>query len=563
MKRIFVCLCAVLMLCGCTQETKQVSEPTTIPTEPTGSYLADHEIQTQTGGALRAYAIGGSGMQMVSDGIAVWNEQGQLTVYEVEEGKILHQATLKAPVLAVEDTQIYYETDQICCYDYQTGKTKRWSVPAEIQGQYVLGTQTREIYYCTTGEIHGLSLETGITRLIKTHNAQEQSLTGAYLGGEVLGWKTENGMAYLSSQDGSLLSDEQGLQNLETRDGWYLTDRQDGMANQLIVGSKDTAPMLLDLPREQLIPAFAMDGILQLTPENNLCFYDLTSGKKTAQIPIPGETAYKTITAAQGYIWILTENLLYRWQMELSPVTEDRVYTQPVPTAEDPDTDGMTQCRNRIQELEQFHGVSILVGADALEQLGGHTVTPEYQVTAIDYMLRSLTGALEPFPQNFVGSSLASGKVSICLVREIDSDTGYDRFWIDGNYYILVDVEADMTQAILYGLGGAIDSHILGHSRDLEYWNQANPSGFSYLADAPVPENYAQYVGSYFVDERAMSQPNEDRAWLLYYAMTPDHGEMFAQTHLQKKLKMVCEGIREAYDLKDSPDTYLWEQYLQ
>ena len=70
-------------------------------------------------------------------------------------------------------------------------------------------------------------------------------------------------------------------------------------------------------------------------------------------------------------------------------------------------------------------------------------------------------------------------------------------------------------------------------------------------------------MGSYFVDERAMSQPNEDRAWLLYYAMTPDNGELFAQTHLQKKLKMVCDGIREAYDLKDHPDTFLWEQYLQ
>ena len=46
------------------------------------------------------------------------------------------------------------------------------------------------------------------------------------------------------------------------------------------------------------------------------------------------------------------------------------------------------------------------------------------------------------------------------------------------------------------------------------------------------------------------------------YAMTPGHKELFRSSILQSKLKQMCIGIREAYNLTDADGPLLWEQYL-
>ena len=58
-----------------------------------------------------------------------------------------------------------------------------------------------------------------------------------------------------------------------------------------------------------------------------------------------------------------------------------------------------------------------------------------------------------------------------------------------------------------------------------------------------------------------MSYPKEDRARIFEYAMLPGKESLFQTEVMQKKLQTVCTGLREAYDLEDSP--CLWEQYLK
>ena len=59
-----------------------------------------------------------------------------------------------------------------------------------------------------------------------------------------------------------------------------------------------------------------------------------------------------------------------------------------------------------------------------------------------------------------------------------------------------------------------------------------------------------------------MSYPKEDRARLFEYAMTAGHDELFVSPNLQQKLKQLCTGIREGFDLEGSSEVFLWEQYL-
>ena len=60
-----------------------------------------------------------------------------------------------------------------------------------------------------------------------------------------------------------------------------------------------------------------------------------------------------------------------------------------------------------------------------------------------------------------------------------------------------------------------------------------------------------------------MFSPSEDRARIMEYAMKPGNEEVFRSEYMQKKLKTLCTGIREAFGLKESSEQYLWEQYLE
>ena len=60
----------------------------------------------------------------------------------------------------------------------------------------------------------------------------------------------------------------------------------------------------------------------------------------------------------------------------------------------------------------------------------------------------------------------------------------------------------------------------------------------------------------------SMSFPKEDRARIMEFAMTEGNAACFQSKTMQAKLKLLCQGIREAFGLRKSPETFLWEQYL-
>lgn len=59
-----------------------------------------------------------------------------------------------------------------------------------------------------------------------------------------------------------------------------------------------------------------------------------------------------------------------------------------------------------------------------------------------------------------------------------------------------------------------------------------------------------------------MTFPKEDRARIFENAMLPGNAELFASQTMQRKLRAVCESIRDAYGLRKWEETFPWEQYL-
>ena len=108
-----------------------------------------------------------------------------------------------------------------------------------------------------------------------------------------------------------------------------------------------------------------------------------------------------------------------------------------------------------------------------------------------------------------------------------------------------------------------METVVLTESTAYDRWNNLNPEGFSYDSNYHrVDSQWLRRGQEYFIDAYAMSYPKEDRARLFEYAMTSGHEELFRSPHLQSKLKQMCTGIREAFDLEYWPEPLLWEQYL-
>ena len=59
-----------------------------------------------------------------------------------------------------------------------------------------------------------------------------------------------------------------------------------------------------------------------------------------------------------------------------------------------------------------------------------------------------------------------------------------------------------------------------------------------------------------------MTSAVEDRCSIFCNAMLPDNVELFQSEAMQKKLLLLCEAIRDAWNLKWKTAVYPWEQYL-
>ena len=59
-----------------------------------------------------------------------------------------------------------------------------------------------------------------------------------------------------------------------------------------------------------------------------------------------------------------------------------------------------------------------------------------------------------------------------------------------------------------------------------------------------------------------MGSVTEDRSRIFWQAMLPDNAQMFKSEIMQKKLLLLCQGIRDAWRLQWKEETYPWEQYL-
>lgn len=592
MKRLCIFLLAALLLTGCGRRAPATdnTETSAQAEETTGLYVPDSAAEQQTAGAVRMYALNDDAyfrMTGIGANLLVMGQKG-MTVLSGDKAEVIATLeTSEVTAVSVMDTSstgmAYYHTAtrQIVVLNPQLQRVTEVVLPEGIVGQPVICLGKNEVYYAVGSEVRALNLSTGISRLIRQQAAANRMLLGAYFDGAVLlcQFTDEAGnayMEYISTETGQPLTRGTGISNLQTSGAEYFVTWQDGTVRQLVFGTRGgesysfLAPNLPQDTPAGRVAVMPMGGLVDYVETENgleLNYYDLKAGKRMAQVTIPQLKLPSQIYSDGTYIWMLTSDetsTLYRWDVTKSPVEDETVYIGTLYTAQSPDTQGLTDCRTYADEYQKKYGIKVLFWEDAVQHTGGYTLVTEHKPQIVMDILSQIEPVLAQFPSKFLQKTVEKGWIQVALVQSIDADKDWVQFWEDGDCWVLISAKADPVKALIQGMAYAIDSRILGNSRDFDDWNQLNPEGFDYTygAETEIDPTYFEGETRAFADESAAVYPNEDRCKIFYHAMLPDNAEMFASPVMKAKLLRVCTGIREAYNLEKKTETYIWEQYL-
>ena len=593
MKRLIPILLAMLLLAACGAKEEVIpQQPVAVvePTTPVSLYMANTSVEQQTGGAVKVYVPEDGtyiGMETMDDKVVLVTDLSKLILMDSQTGEL--GASIKVgETISCEETDFtvsdqglsYYRDDgrELVFLNTSLQQAAKVEIPENISGHPCVSHSNQEVYYCKDKEVRALNLQTGISRIIKRQVCQSIEIVASHLDGNMLACKVidEQGgesMLYLDPTTGQTLDDANQLSDLQTGVTHYLVSRTEGMVQQQIYGTVGGKNHTLTLDKH-LTAAFQLNGGYCWKMEEGALvvdFYDFTTGTHSAQVRMVGVGEPISVAADDEYIWILAmegqTEMLYRWDPSMSATGNNHSYLQPLYTREYPDVQGLEQCAQRAQELEDKYGIHVAVGQDALAVSGNYELVDEYQVPVLTEMMDQLENVLVRFPDGFLQQSLAKGSMSISLVRSISGDKEVVQFYEGGNAYIVLAASEKVEENILHGIAYIIDSHVLGNSRDYDTWKNLNPKGFDYDYSYYVYENHAdsKYLtddSRAFTDAYAMTFPHEDRCRVFVHAMMEGNESIFTTKTMQEKLKRMCQGIRESYGYEKNGKTYLWEQYL-
>lgn len=592
---LLVCLC----LCGCAAAPAAEAP---IPQRPSSAVSVAGS--PDDGSILRAFPLGISD----ANGLIPFGEQlllfsgrdiTTLTLLRTADLTVTAETVLDI-FLSAGDPSLRVGTGALSFYDPVQKETlvldtslnvlRQISLPGNAVGSPILSSDGETLYYCTSDAIRSLDLLTGIRRCIKALSYSHQSLSGLFLEDTVLQCSITDGDAertlFLSSETGQTLGQLGREIRLLTLGSRYYACFPSGMIHAAVFGDRDGQPKGLfpETVTAQTVFLPEKNGAVTVEAEPSslrLDYYDLDSGLRRCTLSIATEqTPEAIVSGGDGAVYILTCDTLYRWDVEdpKALCSDGTVYTFDYSSGDDPDPEGLAQCRSLAQAIGRQHGIEILIWEEAAAvQPWDYDLDAECLVPVIRRELQLLEKRLAQYPEGFLAATAAPfTSLKLCLVRQIRGTaesgslnlaTGLQ--FVNGtDAYVVIAAGAHSERALYHELFHVMQTRILNESIAFDQWDKLNPSGFSY--DYDYLANATRDAGIYlhrenraFIDTYSMSFPKEDRARIMEYAMMPGNRELFQGKTLQAKLKAVCEGIREAYGLEKEPVAYPWEQYLQ
>ena len=615
MKRRIPLLLAMLLLCGCAAEPEPKPTETQIPTteyveptEPSGSYVPGSLEESSTAGAVRTYEVSEEApyaIAMMNGDVLLFSglENTELTLMAGENLYTVARTTLDITVhpedssFRITEKGITYFDHEAKCLVYldpDLNEVSRRQTPENMTGSPILSGNRMKLYYCTADAIRVLDLETGIDRLLKEIAYPQQWLEDILMDDKVLycAVRDENGenALFLSAETGELLYQNNGPLSVSTWDDSYYVRVQEGTLPLSLFGKAGEEPQML-MPRDPFAECWYLESVNGAVTSSAdffgvlLDYYDLGTGRRIDSFSLTGGSIPLDVAMDDTLkaVYLLTDepnSRIYRWNVSAVNTEDKTVYTSQRYTLDNPDSNGLALCDDRAYELSQIYGVEVLVGMDAVaNEPWDYELYPEYQVPVVNRMLDQLEQILQTYPDGFfrtLAEKTTQNPVRICLVRSmygspesgsLDTANGI-QFWNGTDAYVALGAGEMFTQTFYHEMFHVIETCVFGHSNAYDDWNKLNPKEFEYDFDymtnlERAEETYLQEENRSFIDTYSMSYPKEDRARIIEYAAMEGNESYFASDTMQKKLKVLCVGIREAFDLREYPVELMWEQYLE
>ncbi len=610
MKRTILAWLMCLLLCGCAAPPEETAPPSAAPTqqviaEPSGCYAPGDPAEAATGGAVRAYPLPipwCQGFTVMGDGILVFSDTDTGTRLTLLTGDTLMISAEKTLDIWLYDqtASIRADAEGLSYFDETTGQTvlldenlreiTRIAAPEGLTGYPVLSADRKTMYYTTESTLCAMDLETRLPRVLRQYTGGELFLDGVFLDDNVLkcsryedGWQT----FFFSARNGQLLDQRSEWYDFTSSGQKYITTFYRDSLSHLLFGTAGETPEMLYIPAgsDGLHLLETSFGVLSFTAEDNIRmdYYDLTAGRLASSFTLEGDCFPILADGGNGILWLMVIDplgefyTLYRWDTNALRTEDPSVYTDTWYSRSNPDLAGIEQCQSLAREIGERYGVEILVWEDALAvQPWDYRFTEEHLVPVLKQQLLLLDRQMSRFPDGFF--ELLSEDISgltVCLVRQLQGDAdegslenaGGLQYWLDDRACIALSTVSASQGSFYHELCHVMDTRIIARSNAYDQWEELNPSGFAY--DYDYTANASRNAGEYlrdaercFIDTYSMSFPKEDRARILEYAMTDGNDHYFQSKTMQDKLRQICLGIREAFGLKKSAETFPWEQYL-
>lgn len=596
MRSLLFPILACLLLTGCalSRDAEPADVVSSQPVQSVGYYQPDSDMELATG-CVRTYPL----ENHADVQFEIWGED-VLLFSESEDGTMLTRLTgsnlyaaasctlnLHLPaddpsVCIIGDHLWYPSQRELICLDRDFQEIRRIPFPPDAESPPLLTPDERLLYYCAGTAVRELDLGSGINRIVRENGNSPITLRGLHFDGRVLECDAEGITLFLSAEDGSILGKSQDIQ-FYSGSQWYFARITDGITRPCLFGRAMESPSLLEIQAESFwfLPALHSVAAAGFGVEGyTIALYDLSAGSRIADLTLPVCGQIVQIQAADlGHTYILTQQeqrfILYGWDCQQLPAETGDSAAAPYHSRDNPDLTGLQVCRSQAEQITASYGVEVLIHEEAAALSSpAYDLEPEHLVDVLSDQLDRVEACLSQYPEQMLQTLTEHfGGITLLLVRQVQASAGSGNsqslsgalFWENNRVCIAISAGDAVEYALYSQLYQLMDTIILNKSVALDQWETLNPSGFQYAFGQSTEDFSQEYLRGEtmaFANRQAMNSPKEDRGAVMACAMMPNNGEIFSAAIMQRKLEALCTGIRRAFGLRKSRETFPWEQYL-